>query len=118
MPTQYKYALIIAEIVDYDRGELKIRLPGSDGELVYVVMDADAAPLTDEQAGKLCAEYRYRPIGLRRHWYSASVRTAEPAQCSSKFLALARYVSSGFVFRFEGSTSETETLADTEIAQN
>lgn len=62
MPTNYKYALIIAEVVEYDRGELKIRLPGFDGESVYVVMDADAAPLTDEQASELCVEYRIGPL--------------------------------------------------------
>ena len=62
MPTSYKYALIVAEIIDYDRGELKIRLPGYDGKDVYVIMDADAAPLTDERASEICREYQIGPL--------------------------------------------------------
>ncbi len=56
--TSYNYLAIIAEVIEYEHGQVRVRLEGTDGEAVYVwIGDTYAAPLTDEQARVLGQQY-------------------------------------------------------------
>ncbi len=57
--TQYPWALIIAEVVEYDgRGNVKIRLRGPDGRDFVTECDTNnAAPISDEAADEIAAFY-------------------------------------------------------------
>ena len=58
--TSYNFAIIIAEIVEYDRiGGVTVRLLHDDGnECLATLDDSDVAPLTDEQAEELRQRFK------------------------------------------------------------
>ena len=52
------YALIIAEVIEYERGTLRIRLTGEDGKPMYIwIDDSNTAPLTEEAAHEISQRY-------------------------------------------------------------
>ncbi len=52
------YALIVAEVIEYEQGTLRVRLTGQDGEPMYVCIDvSNTAPLTEEEAHEVSQRY-------------------------------------------------------------
>ena len=59
---QPPYALIIAEVVEYNRGDIRIRYKRPDGEEDTIWMDTSSiAPLQKEQAEQISKQWE---IGL------------------------------------------------------
>ena len=56
--TAYPWALIIAEVVEYERGNVRVRVTGPDGEDRFVDMDTSSvAPLTDDVADEIAGRF-------------------------------------------------------------